>query len=354
MPEDIESHPDIGVLEQEWDRLAIETKAPPFLRPGWISAWWDAFGSGTLEVLALRSQGRLAGVLPVASRGGVIRSPTNWHTPAFGAVAEDPEAVRQLYAAALAKRPRRLDVSFLDANAADCEGVERAAGRYRVLRRPVMSSPYVLVDRDWESYWASLSKNLRGTVRRCRRRLAERGDLTVTVCGDSTNLDEMLEEGFELEASGWKGEAGTAIASRPETRLFYRRVSAWAARTGILSLGFLRVDGKAVAFSLALESDGRHYLLKPGHDADWDSFGPGTVLTAEMIERCFTRGLQAYEFLGDADEYKLRWTDACHERIRVQAFAPGIGGLVDRGIQVQGRRAARRLLRRSRRSGGAD
>jgi hypothetical protein len=72
-----------------------------------------------------------------------------------------------------------------------------------------------------------------------------------------------------------------------------------------------------------------------------------------MIERCFSRGLRAYEFLGDADDYKLRWTDSCHELNRVQAFAPGIRGCVDRGIQFYGRRAARRLLQRDGRSAGS-
>ncbi len=346
MREEIEVRRDIGSLEPEWDRLAIETEAAPFFRPGWISAWWDAFGSGSLEVLALRLEGRLAGVLPLVSRRGVIRSPTNWHTPSFGAVAESDDAMRALYSAALERRPRRLDLSFLDAGAADPGCVEGAAGRYRMRQRRLMSSPYVLVDRDWEAYWASRSKNLRGTVRRCRRRLAERGDLTVSVVGDPEGLDRRLEEGFELEASGWKGEAGTAMASRPETRSFYRQVAAWAAEAGILSLGFLRLDGEAVAFTLGLESGGRHYLLKPGHDAALDSLGPGTVLTAEMIERCFSSGLRAYEFLGDADDYKLRWADACHELLRVQAFAPGVAGSADRAVQVHGRGAFRWLRRR--------
>lgn len=350
MAEEIEKYHEIGALEQEWDRLAIRTQAAPFLRPGWISAWWDAFGSGALEIFAFRSEGRLAGVLPTVRQRGVIRSPTNWHTPAFGAMAEDAEATLALYAAVLREAPRRLDISFLRAEGADIEGMTRAAGRYRTLRRPLMSSPYVLVDRDWEAYWSALSKNLRGTVRRCRRRLADRGEVTVEIAGEPSDLAWALEEGFRLEASGWKGEAGTAIASRPETRSFYRQVSTWAAEAGILCLGFLRVDGEAVAFTLGLESNGRHYLLKPGHDAALGSFGPGTVLTAAMVERTFSLGLGAYEFLGGADDYKLRWAGACHDLLRVQAFAPGLGGSTDRVTQTHGRRAARWLLRKGRRS----
>ena len=38
----------------EWDALADRVAATPFMRPGWIAAWWRAFGSGKLEVLTAR------------------------------------------------------------------------------------------------------------------------------------------------------------------------------------------------------------------------------------------------------------------------------------------------------------
>jgi CelD/BcsL family acetyltransferase involved in cellulose biosynthesis len=346
MPVTTESQGEIGPLEAEWDRLALETGASPFLRPGWIAAWWDAFGVGTPEIFTARCDGRLVGVLPLAGHRGAALSPTNWHSPEFGAVAADEGAMRALYEAALGSRPRRLDLSFLAAAGGDAEALGAALGRYRLSTRVVMSSPYVRADRDWEAYWSALSKNLRGSVRRSRNRLADRGEVSVEVADGREGLDSLLEDGFRLEASGWKGEEGTAIASRPETRGFYEAVCAWAARAGILRLAFLRVGGKAVAFNLSLEADGRHYLLKPGHDAALDSLGPGTVLTAEMVERSFALGLEAYEFLGHADRYKLRWTDTCHDLLRVQAFAPTPVGHADRVLQTRGRETAKKLLRR--------
>jgi CelD/BcsL family acetyltransferase involved in cellulose biosynthesis len=346
MSETIETHDEVGSLEAEWDRLALDVEAPPFTRPGWISAWWDAFGSGTLELLAARRDGRLVGVLPLVRRRRATLSPTNWHTPEFGSVAVDDSAMLALYEVAFRSRPRRLDASFLAREAHDAELLSKAAGRYRLITRVVLSSPYVPVDRDWDSYWTSLSKNLRSTVRRCRNRLADRGEVTVEVADGRERLDSLLEDGFRLEASGWKGEEGTAIVSQPETRRFYEAVCHWAAQVGILRLAFLRVDGEAVAFNLSLEAEGRHYLLKPGHDAALDSLGPGTVLTAEMVERSFSLGLRAYEFLGRADRYKLRWTDSCHDLLRVQAFAPTPSGALERVVQTRGRETAKRLLKR--------
>src|SRR5690348_16425909 len=69
-------------LAEEWDSLADRVGAPPWARPGWVDAWWRAFGSGELDVLTVySSDGRLAGVLPVARRRGRVEAPVNWHSP---------------------------------------------------------------------------------------------------------------------------------------------------------------------------------------------------------------------------------------------------------------------------------
>jgi CelD/BcsL family acetyltransferase involved in cellulose biosynthesis len=76
---------EIGRHSAEWDALADRAGAAPFLRPGWVSAWWRAFGRGRLEILTSSgSGGRLDAVLPVVHRHGAIHAPSNWHTPQYG------------------------------------------------------------------------------------------------------------------------------------------------------------------------------------------------------------------------------------------------------------------------------
>jgi CelD/BcsL family acetyltransferase involved in cellulose biosynthesis len=346
MPEAIEALEDARAIEPEWEELAVRAGVVPFLRPAWTLAWWDAFGSGSLAALTVRRQGRLAGVLPIWWRGKVARSPTNWHSDRHGAVAEDAAAKRALYGALFADRPRRVDLSFLSAEDDDLEMLRATAVGYQVLDRVMMSSPFVPVAGDWEAYWSGLSRNLRSTVRRCRNRLAERGKVEFAVEEGGEGLDATLEECYRLEATGWKGAEGTAIASRPETRRFYTETSRWAAQEGVLRLGLLRLDGRPVAFNLCLEAGGRHYLLKLGHEAELDRIGPGTVLTADMVQRAFELGLESYEFMGGPDPYKLRWAQGRREFFRAQAFAPTLAGRADRLVQTRGRALAKRVLRR--------
>lgn len=323
----------------EWEELAVRQSAAPFLRPGWILAWRNAFGGPGVEARTVRRDGELKGVIPVRSSGGVVRSPTNWHTPLFGPVVDDSAAADELFASLVSERPRRVDLSFLSRDAMETHRLHGLEG-YRVTSRPVLASPYLDVGEDWEPYWRSRSKNLRGTVRRCRNRLEEMGQVELEVLDGSEALEARLEEGFSLEATGWKSDRGTAVVSSDRVKGFYWEVASWAAARGMLRLAFLRVGGRAVAFNYCIESHGAHHLVKLGHDAELARAGPGTVLTALMVERAFDLGQRSYEFLGVAEPYKLRWATGCRDRQRVQAFAYTPIGLADRLVQTRGRAAA--------------
>jgi CelD/BcsL family acetyltransferase involved in cellulose biosynthesis len=342
----IEVHDSIGPIADEWKDLSVRVEAPPFVRPGWVSAWCDAFDASGLTVFATRRDGRLTGALPVRRRRGTVVSPTNWHTPLFGPVVEDEESKFGLYEALFADSPRRVDLAFLPGETGDIECLNEAEGQYQTERRVISRSPYLSLDQGWDAYWNSVSRKLRSNVRRCRRRLEEQGELTVELWDGERGLQELLDEAFQIEASGWKGERGTAIHSSPDTRAFYEGVARWAAEQGFLRFTSMRLDGRPLAFDFALEVDRRHYGLKLGHDPEFDRLSPGTLLIAEVIERSFARGLESFEFLGDGDPHKFRWTQDYRELVRVQSFAPSASGSIERLIHGWGRRAAKKLLRR--------
>ncbi len=286
---ELEIHTEIGSIAEEWDDLAGEADLAPFLWPGWLSAWWGAFGAGRLVILAVRRTGRLVGVLPLRKKGSVLSSPANWHTPLYEPAVADRSALRAIVAGIQSLHPRRLDLSFLDGEGAAAQELRELGGYYRLVERTSWRSPYLEVRGDWEAYWQGVSGNLRHTVRQGSRRLAEIGEVSLEIESGTERLDDLLAEGFEVEASSWKGRRGTAIASDPQTLGFYTSLARWAASRGLLRLAFLRVDGRALAFNFSLESQGRHYLLKPGYDERFRKAGPGTVLTCRMIERAFSR-----------------------------------------------------------------
>lgn len=312
----------VDSLTSDWEALADAVKAPPFLRAGWFELWWRAFGTGQTRLLTARRGGKLVGVLPLADDGRTITSMANDHTPGFDLVAEDDEAALELSRALLDLRPRRVILEYLAAEGPGLGSVREAApaAGYRLVVRDWERPPFVGLEGDWESYEASLDGKLRRDLARRSRRLAEEGVVAIDIQDGAVKLDELLDEGFALEPSGWKTSRGTAIVSRPETRDFYTGLAHWAAQRGILRLSFLRLDQRPLAFQLGLEDSGVYYFVKGGYDPAYSRFAPMKLLVRSMIENAFANGFERFEFLGPPEPFKLEWTSTCHDLKRVELF----------------------------------
>jgi CelD/BcsL family acetyltransferase involved in cellulose biosynthesis len=332
-------------IAAQWDELATATGASPFVRPGWIEAWWGSFGRGELRVLAARRDGALVGVLPLRLRHGVLRSPTNAHTPGFEVVAADDAALRALAGALFGARVRTVSLGRLAGEGSARVGLQAVAAEagYRTSVTPVARSPYIACARTLEDHERALSRNLRHDVQRRQRRLCEQGAVTIDVTDGGTNLAGLLDEGFRVEALSWKGAHGTAIASDPRARSFYDAVARWASARGWLRLAFLRLDGRAIAFQFDLEAGGTYYSLKIGYNPAFDRYSPGKLLAYAMVARAVSTGLATYELLGLDEPWKERWTSTFREYVGFQAYAPSPAGAASWAVAKHGRRLARRI-----------
>lgn len=347
----VELHHGVAPLAAEWDDLADRVSRSTFLRPGWTSAWWAAFGTGKLTILALRENGRLSGVLPMMSRSGALVSPTNWHTPEFGILADGEAARTCLLEAALDRAPRRLALGFLaDDGHLDIARAIAATRRYRCWIRTMERSPYVqIAGSDWDAFERSLGKHFRTELRRRKRRLAENGDLSVSLHRGDADLDALLDEGFNIEGSGWKSAQGTAILSDPRVHRFYTDIARWGASRGTLRLAFLRVSGRPIAFVFLLVDDNRYYHLKGGFDPAQGRYAPGMLLSHALVEQAFSEGASSYEFLGDVEPFKLTWASSVRERMQFQAFSSSMPGLLTLATERFARPGWKRLRRLTRR-----
>lgn len=341
-----EWHESFAAVEREWDALADATASSPFLRPGWLGAWWSSFGRGRPTVLAVRRDGALVAVLPLQRGHGSLRSMANWHSTSSGLLATDSEAALALAHALFDAAGRSLAIPFLEHGHPGLPELVTAAhdASYRTLQRVVERPPFAALDGGWDRYWAGLGKNVRGDVGRRLRRLHEAGDVTLDLQDGSDRLTTLLEEGFAVEASGWKGERGTAISSRPETRSFYTQAARWAARSGMLQLAFLRLDGRAIAFHLNLVAAGVHYHVKGGFDPAYRQYSPGKVLHRLLLERACVDRVRCYDFLGSDESYKLQWASGARELVQLQAFRNNPAGRIERAGQEYGRPLVRRAL----------
>ncbi len=348
----VEVHRGLAGIASDWDALAEDADAAPWLRPAWFVAWRDAFGTGEPRVFAARVDGRVTAVLPMQRVGPRLVSATNYHTPSFAAVGCDPDSIRAVARAAFATDARTVNVMFVPAGDERADALivaARSAGR-QTLVRTIERSPVVDTTGSWEAYAAARRGHLLRELRRRRRRLEEAGRVEFGVVdgGDARagEIEALLSQGLAVEASGWKGERGTAIASRAATRQFYGEIARWAAHRGWLRLAFLRLDGRAIAFDFAIEHERVHYLLKTGFDPAFRRFAPGMLIRQEMLRRAFSSEVARYEFLGHDDPWKLEWADATADELHLQAFRPTPIGLAEWAGFAVARPLARRVRAR--------
>lgn len=315
----------------EWDALADRAGAPPFLRPGWVAAWMQAFGGGgELQVMEAKRGEDLVAVLPMLRQGGTLRSPTNWHTPVFGPLGIDAAASEELLGNLFDLPATTVELNHFGGSPTGAETLVAAArdDARTVIKREIGRSPFITLEGDFEDYEQALSRNRRKALRRHRRKLEEEGKLHFEVHDGRTDLDRLLGELYAVEASGWKGENGTAISSRGDTERFYTDVARWAAERGWLRLAFHRLDGRPIACDFALEHDGTWYTLKAGYEEELRSFGPGALLLRDEIAHCCEQGVRRVELLGEEDSFKASWADQFSERTRIRAFRRTPAGML--------------------------
>jgi CelD/BcsL family acetyltransferase involved in cellulose biosynthesis len=334
-----------AALADPWDALA-DGGGTPFMRHGWLQAWWNAFGAGgELRVCTVWEGDELRAALPLQRSGrGGLTALANVHTPDFRPLAADAAALETLAAAAVAASP----AVVLERVPADDPALPALAGgqRLTLLDRQHVS-PAVELTGTAEDFRARSKPRWGAPLERFRRKMARDHEAEMRIVEPPRDLDAELREGYTVEASGWKGENGTAIVSQPETERFYTEMSHAAAARDELRLASIRLDGKLVAWDLLLLFDGRLHLLKTGFDEAFRKLAPGLVLRLSVIERAYELGLRSHELGGSPDPWKLKFSDVDREHVAVRVYPRRPAGAARYGY----RRAVRPALRAGYRQG---
>jgi CelD/BcsL family acetyltransferase involved in cellulose biosynthesis len=340
----IEETERLAFIEPAWDDLTLD-RSRPFDCHCWFAAWWEAFGGDApMRVCAAWRGQELVAVLPLVRRSrAALTGMANVHTPVFRPLYRDDEALRVVIEATLGDSAASLDLPSVardDPALATLEAEAGDAQRLTLLERQHVS-PVVDTSGDFSAWRAASKPRWGAPLERFRRKMAREHEAEFAIVVPPEELERELQEGFEVEASGWKGEAGTAILARPETTSFYTAVARAFHERGELRLSKIVLDGQLAAFDLGVLHRGRLYLLKTGFNERFRTLAPGLVMRLSMVERCFELGVEAHELLGDKDAWKLKFSNAERAHVCFRAYPRRPAA----GARYAYRRALRPLLR---------
>jgi hypothetical protein len=134
-------------------------------------------------------------------------------------------------------------------------------------------------------------------LRRQRNRLAEElGEMRFEVARSADDVNRAVEVFLALEASGWKGERGTALQQNEGDLSFIRHATRGLTETGQCEIVTLHAGETPVAAAVVLRHQDRAFYFKLGIDERFAKFSPGVQLTLDL-----TRHLCADAVLATAD-----------------------------------------------------
>jgi len=285
------------VSATQWRTLSMRAAEPNgYYLPEWELAV-NASARGRVDTDALgawRDTSTLIGLVPVISmwRAYKIPLPALVGADPYGTlctplldrdVAEEAvtgilQQARQAGAHALIFRATSLDGAAMKAFT---DVLHRSRMQPVVLQSHVRACLDATGDADEVLREALGAKKLK-ELRRLRNRLAEHGAINFDVARTPAEMTTAVETFLTLEASGWKGQRGTALSQDDGDAAFVRRATSALAETGQCEIVTLRAGETPVAAAIVLRHQDRAFYFKLGVDERFAKFSPGVQLTLEL------------------------------------------------------------------------
>ncbi len=338
---------DLAALREPWEKLLESLPfGNVFLSPDWIQVWWTHRSKGRdLWILVGRENGRIVGIAPLVVqterwRGLPVRRLSFIQERAGGVAtysdilcAGDPGAMLNACIVHIAACPGLWDVAILEGLQASSPTLERLAKMIEpsgLSHRPGQTrQSYVLpIQSDWDAFCGQLPRAFRKNLRAAEKRLHGLGAVKWERVTEVGEMAGACEEFCDLEARSVKGPPNA------DEKAFYLGIATHFAARGRSEIRFLRIDGKPVAGTLCLISDGTLYGLKTCYDLDLRAASPGVLHIHALVKACFEMGLREIDFMGNWF-YLSRWTRTARTTQGVMVY--------NRRLMSQGLRLAKAL-----------
>jgi CelD/BcsL family acetyltransferase involved in cellulose biosynthesis len=319
-----------------WRKLTAKgVCSEPFYQPEWFQAFHVNLAPDLHPLLVTAHKGaELIGLLPLMRTKRVIgrlpacnfQSLSNLHSCRFDLV-HDGTAKDEVAGAVWNCLRDNDDWDVIEARDVPTKGNFEAlmqcarADGFSTALWPTRKMPYLPLTLDGQDVFKNCPERFKGSRSRLKgkeKKLRQEGALEFTL---TTEADpKVLERFFALEASGWKGQNGSAISLSAPLVSFYTSIAKTAEKQGHLRLYSLSLSGQPIAMHFGLQMNGIYYIPKVAYDERYKRFSPGLLLAKHVIEAITKDGATCFDFLGPRMEWKSVWTSYVREHSNCYIF----------------------------------
>ena len=282
----------------------------PFVLPGWMEAWWGAFGAGYEPlVLVVREDAEVIGVAALKLKDGVASiigdNSVCDYLDFITAPGKEDDFSRELlnYLPGIGIKSIVLETLRPDSIAGHNVVDEARRLNKSVTCSQIGVSFEMELPSTWEGYLGSLESKQRRDVKRKMRQLETVAEVRFSVLRDSQAGEAELNSFFAMMADSRRDKAEFMT---PEMRAYFENLAHAMSAYGVLRLAFLDVGVARVAGILYFEYNDRIYLYNSGYMPQYADMNAGLVSKLYCIRQAIEDHRKVFDFLKGPEVYKSR------------------------------------------------
>ena len=132
---------------------------------------------------------------------------------------------------------------------------------------------------------ANVSKKHQKDLEKKQKKLSQLGNVEYVTPNSAAEVEDWVNQFIALEASGWKGKLGEALALHDRDAHFFRESMCEAWRVRRLDLLGLRLGTNLIALKFNLPCPGGSFAYVITYDEAYSAYSPGLLLEIENIRR---------------------------------------------------------------------
>src|SRR5262245_3241081 len=287
----------LRALVPDWEALAGHAAEPNPFYEHWmllpaLDVYGDARERAAFRCVVVWENGTLAGLFPMLLErrfhGLPVTTLRSWHhrnmllcgTPLVHA----KYAVRCLTALLEARLAAALELRWVPSDGPLYAALVDALGAAGLPWFVVDAYARALLVRERDPR-ERFNSNMRNNLRRWQARLGAAGEVTPVRLSPGDDVARWSDEFLRLEASGWKGREGSALACREDDRQFVAATFPEAFRRGRLLITGLDLAGKPLARHCMIAAGEGAFTFKIAYDETYAQCSPGTVAEVDNVRQ---------------------------------------------------------------------
>ena len=318
----ITSYNQFKLKKTEWNELVSNSEQGHiFFTHEWFDCWWQAFCSRRqLYIIIVKEQDKFVAIAPFmlnkkTFRGLPIKTiqfMSNHDSPRCDVItrknAVEIDTVYKLIADTLINSKFKWTLIFL-------ENIEKDSltlkffrkifeqRKIRYTRDSNLRSPWIPIDKDWDSFYSTLKRREKKTLNNIRNRIQKLGEVEIHESLEAVKMGEMSI----ISKKAWKYKEGKSYLNKDNRKMFIELLSCVAQEQELLSIWILYINGRPVAYEYHLRYDKKEIALLAEFDQDYSACSPGAFLDHNILKRLFEIDIKEYDLGGSLDQYKRKW-----------------------------------------------